>query len=86
MLGCRTPIPSKGKQKNGAYSGGNGLSKRNPLESKILTTPDECGINPVGLCVEMGGFWYFLASGVSYTQEGKKLTRYSLCVHMLAYW
>ena len=56
------------------------------IESKILTTPDECGINPVRLCVEMGGFWRFLASGVSYTQEEKKLTGYSLCVHMLAYW
>ena len=45
------------------------------IESKILTAPDECGINPVRLCVEMGGFWRFLASGVSYNTRRKKTNR-----------
>ena len=39
--------------------------------SQELSVIDEHEINPVGFCVKMGGFWHFLASGVSCTQ-GKK--------------
>ena len=40
--------------------------------SQKLSVIDEHEINPVGFCVKMGGFWHFLASGVSCTQGKKK--------------
>ena len=40
--------------------------------SQELSVLDEYEINPVGFCVKMGGFWHFLASGVSCTQGKKK--------------
>ena len=40
--------------------------------SQELSVIDEHEINPVGFCVKMGGFWHFLASGVSCTQGKKK--------------
>ena len=54
-----------------------------PQELNVL---NEHEVNPVGFCVKMGGFWHFLASGVSCTQGKKNLTGYISCTHLLIYW
>ena len=54
--------------------------------SQEFSVLDEHEVNPAGFCVKMGGFWHFLASGVSCTQGKKKLMGYILCTHLLIYW